>query len=194
MATKPKLRPWKLLESRKIFGVPPWFEIFRHRVRLPGGRVVDDYHRIRVSDYAVIVAQTIQGKYIVERQYKHGVGRVTLMTPGGFLRRGENPLRAAKRELLEETGYVARHWVNLGRYVADANYVCSHVHIFLATEARKIARPASGDLETMSIELYSARQLTEALRRGQLQAVSVVAALALVLPLDGCGLDCRRLR
>lgn len=65
-----KLDPWEIIES--------------HEVRLPDGTVVDDYYYIRLQAHTVIIAKTTEGQVIVERQYKHGAGKVCLVLPAGF--------------------------------------------------------------------------------------------------------------
>lgn len=149
------------------------------RVRLPGGRIVSDYHQIQLADYAVIFAQTADGRVVVERQYKHGVGAVSLMLPAGRVEPGEPPVVSAQRELLEETGYVAEDWRSLGCYVPNANYGCGRAHLFAARHARRVARPDSGDLEEMEILLLTQAELFEALRAGEVRLTSMAAAIAL---------------
>src|SRR5579871_2190265 len=105
---------WEILKEQEVYSAPPWMSVRRQHVRLPNGKTVENYHQIVLRDYAIIIAQTTDGKYIAERQYKHGVGRVSLTLPGGVIEDGEPPELAAKRELLEETGYEANDWRNLG--------------------------------------------------------------------------------
>lgn len=175
--------PWEVLESREVFVAPPWIKVHRHRVRLSGGQVVDDFHQVQMSDYTVVVAQTAEGQFIFERQYKHGVGKVCLMLPAGGIAAGEEPLAGAQRELLEETGYEAGAWQFLGRYACNANYGCGNVHIFTARNARRVAEPHSGDLEEMEIVLLSEDEVRQAVRDGSVAALGAVAALALALDL-----------
>ena len=79
-------------------------------VKLPNGRVVTDYFQVKLPEYSVIFAQTGDGMVAVERQYKHGLGWVSLTLPAGAIEKGEEPLDAAKRELLEERGCQCEDW------------------------------------------------------------------------------------
>lgn len=185
------IAPWEVLESREVFAAPPWIKLSRQRIRLPDGREIDDFHYIHLSDYALIVAQTPDGRFIVERQYKHGIGKVCLTVPAGGIAAGEEPLRAAQRELLEETGYEADSWQCLGRHACNANYGCGNAHIFTCRNARKIAEPDSGDLEDMEIVLLTEDELCRALHDGGITALGTVAAVALAL---GVGRDARVIR
>lgn len=176
MKTKPT-SPWRVLKDVEVYSAPPWVKVHRQKLRLPNGRIVDGFHRIVLHDFAIIAAQTADGKYLVERQYKHGIGRVSLNLPGGVMDQGEPPLKAAKRELLEETGYKADGWKEIGDYVCNSNYGCGRAHLFVARNGRQIAEPNSGDLEDMQIVLMTAPSLLKAVRQGKFIAIASVAAV-----------------
>jgi len=173
------LRPWRTLARRERFAAPPWIFLSVETVRLPSGRVIRDYHRIRLPEYAVVVAVTRDGRLILQRQYRHGVGSVSLFLPGGMVEKGEPPLRAARRELEEETGYAASRWRRLGSFVPNSNYGCGRAHLFLARGARRVTAPDSGDLEEMEIVLLRPAQVRSRLRRGGVASLSAAAALAI---------------
>lgn len=183
------LKPWKVLRERTVYRAAPWIRVARQRVRLPDGRVVDDFHRIELGSYAVVVARMADGRLLFERQYKHGIGAVSLTLPGGYLAPKEDPLAGAKREFFEETGCRARHWRSLGRFTCNSNYGCGRAHLFLATGVRQVAEPRSGDLEEMEFVLLTARQAAAALRSGRICALSAATALALALSTRSCVLD-----
>lgn len=129
---KSRLQLWETRKNQKLFVAEPRIKLSVQQVCLPGGRVVDDYYQIRLAEFTVIFAQTTDGKVIVERQYKHGVGKVNLVLPAGVIEDGEDPLAAAQRELLEETGYTSDDWQPLGRFVVHDNYGCGRAHLFMA--------------------------------------------------------------
>jgi ADP-ribose pyrophosphatase len=174
-----ELKPWEVLDSREVFQAPPWIRISKQKVRLPDGRVIEDYHQVQLNDFAVIVAQTPDGKILVERQYRHGIGHITLVLPAGGLKSGEDPLLAAQRELQEETGYVSADWRSLGRFAVSASYGCATMSLFTARDIRKISEPDGGDLEEMEILLMTREELQNAIRTGEMSAMSSVAAFAL---------------
>jgi ADP-ribose pyrophosphatase len=132
-------------------------------------------------EQAGVVAQTPDGRIIVERQYKHGIGRASLMLPGGALGDDEDALFAAQRELLEETGYVADEWKSLGSLVENANQGGATLHLFSAKNAHQVRRPESGDLEDIEILLMRPAEMIHAIHHGEVVVLGVVAAIALAL-------------
>lgn len=173
--------PWEVLASKPVFEAPPWIQVSRQTIRLPDGRTIDDYHQIALADYVIVVAQTSDDQVVLERMYKHGVGRVALMLPAGAIDAGEDPVDAAKRELLEETGYAASEWKFLGPFVCHANYGCGTAHVFHARNARRVAEPDSGDLEQIETVLLDPLQVVAAIRNGEMPSLGAVAATLLAL-------------
>ena len=173
------LKHWETVASREAFVASPWVKVEVQQVRLPGGKLVDDFHRVTLQEYVTVFAETSDARVILERQYKHGIGRVTFTLPGGALTVHEDPLEAAKRELLEETGYAADDWRPLGSFVVNGNYGCGKAHLFMARQAVRIAEPNSGDLEEMEIVLMDAGQVASLVRSGEIGSISGVATVAL---------------
>ncbi len=172
---------WKTLNTTDLVIAKPWLTLSVEQVQLPDGRVIDDYYRLQLQDYAIIFAQVPDGRIIMVRQYKHGVGRVSLTLPGGGLAAGESPLVAAQRELLEETGYTAEHWQPLPDFVTSANYRGSRGYIFTAQNAQQVAEPNSGDLEEMEVVLMTPEAVIAAVKAGEVVVLGVLAAIALAL-------------
>jgi ADP-ribose pyrophosphatase len=173
--------PWSVLETREVFSAPPYLKIQTQRVALPDGRQVDDFYRVTMPDYALVFAESVDGRVLVLRQYKHGVGSVSLTFPAGtFNHPAEDPLGCARRELMEETGYEAAMWRPLGRFVSHANAFGNAAHFFHATGCRKVAEPNSGDLEEMELLLMTRAELFAAAREGAFKLTSQIAILGLV--------------
>lgn len=112
--------------------------VMRDTVRLPdGGSATREY--IRHPGAVAIVALMDDGRVVLERQFRYPVGKVVVEIPAGKLERGEDPLLCAQRELLEETGYVAREWAfasKLNPVVAFADEVI-HLWFCRGLEMRK---------------------------------------------------------
>ena len=174
-----RLKSWEVVSAREAFASPPWIRIVQQQVRLPNGKVVEPYNRIELPDFSVIFAETADGKVVVERQYKHGLGRVSLVLPAGCIEKDETPLEAAQRELLEETGYQSDHWQKLGSFVCHGNYGCGQAHFFRADRAELVAEPNSGDLEDMEIVLMTPVDLVNAVAAGEVGLLGSMAAIVL---------------
>ena len=173
------IHPWKTLARRVLLRRPPWFEIGEEDVRLPDGRIVENFTWISTRDFAIVVPVTDDDRTILIRSYKHGVRAISRSFPAGYLEANEEPLAAAKRELREEAGWDADDWVPLGRFVVDGNYGSGAMHAYLATGARKVAEPESGDLEEMELECVPWGDAVASLRRGEVQQLASAAALGL---------------
>jgi ADP-ribose pyrophosphatase len=193
-----ELKPWEVLGSRDLLDASPYLKVRAETVRLPDGRTVENFYQLDQPDYALMYVETEDGRVVMLRTYKHGPRRVSLTFPAGAVEPGEEPLEAAKRELLEETGYAADDWTALGGFVVGANAKGATCHMFHAKRARKVAEPetsiSGGDLEDMRIELHSARELIDAAAQGDYAVLPVIAMLgAMLMPelREGLGMAAR---
>ena len=177
--TEKTLQPWKTLKSQEVYKAEPWVRLSVEQVRLPDGRVVDDYYQMRLVDCAIIFAETKDGLVVMERQYKHGVRKITLTLPTGGIHKGEDPLLAAKRELREETGCVSKDWQCLGRFILMGNQGGGTIHVFKAQGVEKAAEPVVSDLEEMDIVLMEKEELIEAIQNGEISILNSVTAILL---------------
>ena len=116
------------------------YRVRRDTVRIPSGRVVDDYFVSTLSDYALVAAITEAQEVVLVRQWKQGVRRLVLDLPGGMIDGGETAAGAGARELREETGFVAASLDWLGSFDVDASKAANQGHGFLAQERRAQVR------------------------------------------------------
>ncbi|QCO07188.1 NUDIX hydrolase [Azospirillum argentinense] len=175
-----RLRPWTVLERRELLDGEPFLKVHVETVELPDGRIVRDYYQFDMPSFACIFAETEDGRAIVYRQYRHGPRRVNLTFPGGHLSPGEDPLEAARRELLEETGFASDHWTALGGYTVNANQGGAVSHMFHATGCRRVADPLSDDLEETEILFMTREELLGAIGHGEIALLTQVALVSMV--------------
>ena len=168
---------WESMGEKEVLRIGERLRVSLEHVRLPDGREIEDFLQFSTPSFAVIVAYTPDGKLICERQYKHGSREVILTLPAGTIEAGEDPLAAANRELLEETGYAGDDWQPLGHRVMHANAGGGLTFAFVARNCRRVAEPNSGDLEEMTIELKTPQEMLTTIISGELALVSDVAAL-----------------
>ena len=107
---------WKTLSSEYVVK-EPWMTVRKDKLLLPDGRVKDDYWSLEYPDWINVIATTKDGHYIFERQYRHGLDCVAWEIPAGVIEKGEEPLAAARRELMEETGFGGGEWANRSRLI-----------------------------------------------------------------------------
>jgi ADP-ribose diphosphatase len=173
------VKPWTTLDRRVEFSGGPIREIVRETVQLPDGRIIPDFYTARMGDYALVYAVTTEGKVLVLRQYKHGLGRVCLTFPGGYVAPGEDPAVAAERELLEETGYRGRKLTSLGSFVTNANQGCNTAHLFRIDGCQRECDPDSGDLEEMELTVFEPAELLSPSRFAEMGVLSYVTLVLL---------------
>jgi ADP-ribose pyrophosphatase len=178
------MRDWKTLARRVVLSYLPWLEVSVEKIELPDGRIIDEYLQLRGRDFVVVVAFTANGEVVTERSYKHGPRKVSLALPAGLIEAAEEPAVAARRELLEETGYEATRWQSLGSFIVDSNYGLNTEHMYVARDARQVREPNSGDLEEIAIELHTTDEIIAALRSGEVAQLSSAAALGVALTLQ----------
>jgi ADP-ribose pyrophosphatase len=175
------LKPWRTLSRQKVFEKPPFLTLELHTVEMSDGRIVDDWPWVITPDYVNVLAETQDGRFLVFRQTKYAVEGITLAVVGGFIEPGEQPEAAARRELLEETGYSSPNWTHVGTYTVDANRGAGKAHLFAARQARQVAAPTAGDLEEQEILLLSRADLERALGAGEFKVLAWAAVVGLGL-------------
>lgn len=144
---------WKTETSETLLDTP-WVQVRRDAVRLPNGAKIDDFYAITIRDASAIVALDEAGNLILKREYRYCYDRELLEIPAGAFEPGEtDPLIVARRELLEETGYVSDCWEYLGPTVESSAKMTNYMHIFLARNCRKVAPQHLDETEELTVEL-----------------------------------------
>ena len=152
------------------------FNVNRLDVKLPSGQhAVRDV--VRHPGAVGIIALTNKGKITLVRQYRAALDRVTLEIPAGKLEAGEDPLDAAARELLEETGFVAKRIAYLTTIASSVGFSDERIALYLATEL-KFEGANPDDDEFINVDLMEVGELVDAVLDGRIEdAKTVVGAL-----------------
>jgi 8-oxo-dGTP pyrophosphatase MutT (NUDIX family) len=173
---------WQVLATEYLFR-RPWLTLRRDRVRAPTGAVIDEYYVWEYPPWVNVVAVTADDRLVLVRQYRHALGAAHYELPAGVVDPADaDPLAAARRELLEETGYGGGAWSPL--LVSSANPATHNnlTHSFLAVGVAPVAAPAPEATEDLQVSLVS-RAETRALvaKGGMVQSLHLAALLVFLL-------------
>lgn len=153
------------------------FDVECLEVKLPNGHV-SRRDVVRHHGAVAVVALTESGKIALVRQYRTALDRVTVEIPAGKLEPGEDPLDCAKRELKEETGFVAGRIAYLTTIASSCGFTDELIHLYLATQLSFEGASPDED-EFLNVDLVDVQDLVDAVLDGKIEdAKTVVGALA----------------
>jgi 8-oxo-dGTP pyrophosphatase MutT (NUDIX family) len=135
-----------------------------------------DFYIIESRDWVNVIPLTEDDRVVMVRQYRHGSKEVTLEIPGGLLDPGDTPEKAAARELLEETGYEAKEYVEIGRYTPNPAIFTNRCYTFMARNVKKIGNPMPDQTEDLEVVLIPLAEVQELIRKGEIDHAIVIAA------------------
>ena len=167
---------WKVLSSEYLFR-RPWLTARRDVCQLPYGRINDEYYVLEYPTWINVVAVTREGEMVLVRQYRHGLGRTCFEIVAGCVEEGEDPMDAAKRELLEETGYSGGEWHETLVFSCNASAMNNLSHSFLALGVEKTATQHLDASEDIEVYTFPQEKVKEMLLRGEFMQASMVAPL-----------------
>lgn len=154
---------WKVLDS-KYLHKQPWLTVREEKCELPNGTIMPAYYVLEYPTWVTALALTKDNKVVMVKQYRHGLGVVSLETPGGVVDEGETAETAIARELVEETGYVFESYEYLGKISANPATSNNYMHMYLAKGGEKRQEQKLDATEDVEVELYTIEELKELLR------------------------------
>ena len=163
-----KSRKWKLLESRYIVN-DKWLKLRKDKCLLPNGNIINDFYVSEYPNWANVLAITNEGLAVIISQYRHGRQKVIHELPGGIIEKDQTPLEAIQRELLEETGYESKHWIELGSVSVNPDNHTNLAFGFLALGAFKSASQNLDENECIDVELIDWNELLDMAKKGSLE-------------------------
>ena len=170
------IKYWDIVESKRLNS----YRIFTTRMdigRSPVTGKEHDFYVIEAPTWANVVAISRDDEILLIRQYRHGIRSVTFEIPGGMVDPGESPLDAAKRELLEETGFISNDWVLLGHVHPNPAIQDNICFTYLARNVEQIGEPKPDGTEDIAPFLIPAGEMIKLVSSGEITHALVISAL-----------------
>lgn len=156
----------------------PWLTVRRDRLRLPDGRINPEFYVLEYPDWVNVLATTEQGDFVMVRQYRHGLGRTLTELAAGVIEQGETPEQAARRELLEETGYGEGRWHEMMVISGNPSTTNNLTHCFVAEGVRCVSAEQHLDAtEDVCPVVLTEAQVREMLMADQMKQALMAAPL-----------------
>ncbi len=174
--------------SSKVVYRGPVFTVSTDHVQEPGG-VVARRDVIHHSGSIVVLAVDDSGAIpfvLLERQYRHAANSYLWELPAGRIDPGEKELAAAKRELLEETGYTAKNWRRILKFYASPGFVAETMSVFLATGLRPGEAQPEDD-EIIHVSMVPLSRAVDMVLRGTIQDAKTISSVLWLAHTQGRG-------
>jgi 8-oxo-dGTP pyrophosphatase MutT (NUDIX family) len=175
--------PWKTISYQQVLDTPH-LKIRREQVEVPDGPIIPDYYIIENRGWVGVVPVTEDGRFLINNQYKHGIGFEVLEFPAGGIDPGEqDPLQTAHRELMEETGYSFEDEQAelLAHMLANPTGARTRIWWYLARNVRKTGSPKIDPVEVIENRLITAKELLALIHDGSFAVQGQVAAAYMAL-------------
>ena len=180
MAEAPGNEAWERLSSEKIYETP-YFTLRSDKLRLPDGAVKDPYYVLERPDAAIIFPVNDEGEVLLVRQYRPPLEQMELGLPAGLVEPGEKPETAARRELVEETGYSGGKWETLGSLASSPSLKDNWAYLFLVQGVGREGDQDLDEYERLDVVRVPLEEVPGLVYKGEIVSSSGVAAAMLAL-------------
>jgi ADP-ribose pyrophosphatase len=169
------VKSWKLIDSEYLLK-RPGVAVRVDRVETKNGQVFEPYV-IESGTWVNVIALTEKREVVLIRQYRHAVGQILLELPAGLVDEGDSsPLAGAQRELLEETGYAGKRFIEIGHVYPNPATHTNLIYSYLALDARLVGEQNLEETEDIEVQLLPWEQVLSLAKSGGLpQALHVCA-------------------
>jgi 8-oxo-dGTP pyrophosphatase MutT (NUDIX family) len=174
------VEPWRRLSQEYVLQTP-YVNLRAEKFRLPDGTVKDPYYVVERPDAVFVFPVTPEDEVVLVRQYRPAIDVVELGLPAGLLNPGEDPERAGRRELLEETGYGGGSWQHLIRLSSSPGLKDNWAHMYLARGVEETAEPTPDEHERLEVVRVPVGKVRDLALSGEIVSASGVAAALLAL-------------
>jgi len=153
-----KSRKWTTLESDQVYSTPIFNLLRHHREHPSRGR--HHFYVLSAPNWINIIPLTPSQDVVMVHQFRHGIEDLTLEVPGGMVDPGEEPSFAARREMIEESGYDSEQIVEIGKVHPNPAIQGNYCFSFLARDVRMLGKPpqhGAEETEVVTVPLASIR-------------------------------------
>lgn len=171
------VKPWPRSQTRRALFEHHVFNLYEEHHTSPRTGEPTDTVVLESADWVNVVALTKDDELVMIRQYRYGTQDITLEIPGGIIDPGESPFEAARRELIEETGFQAERWTSLGAIAPNPAIHRNHLHSYLAEGCTLVADQNQDPFEDIEVELVPRATIDGLVAGGQITHALVVVAL-----------------
>ena len=158
---------WKVLDSEYLFN-ETWLTIRKEKCELPNGKLMPAYYTLEYPGWVSAFALTKEGRVVMVKQYRHGLGVVSTELPGGVIDPGETPQVAIARELKEETGFEFASYEYIGRICANPATSNNYMHMYIAKGGEKVAEQSLDETEDVEVVIYTIDEVKSLLRENKI--------------------------
>ena len=170
------IQPWKKLGQKLDYDCG-YFQVHIRRSASPVTGKEHPFYILSTPHWANIIAVTREKKVLFVSQYRHGTEEICLEIPGGAVdKKDGDPEVAARRELLEETGYEAGEWHCIGQIQPNPAILDNTCFIYLALDARPVASLKLDEAEELEVSFYDLEKVPGMIREGKMKHALVIAA------------------
>lgn len=169
-------RKWEIISSKYLIR-RPWLTARRDHVRLPSGVENPEFYILEYPDWVNVIAITREGKFVMIRQYRHGLGETRYELCAGVSEEGEDPIDSARRELLEETGYGGGEWQLWMTISANPSTTTNLTYCYLATNVERISAQQLEETEDITVHLLSETEVKALLVNDEIRQALMAAPL-----------------
>jgi len=173
------IEPWSIEQENKEYRTPI-FNLLKRTMKLEAEVEQNrgEFYVLDAPEWINVIAFTGEQQIILVEQYRYGIEKPTLEIPGGMVDEGETPMQAAKRELLEETGYRSDTWSSLGTVSANPAIMTNFTHLYVAEGCVFEGAENPDTHERINVHKMPLKDFLDLVKDGTVHHAIVLAAVA----------------
>lgn len=172
---------WTLLNSKYLVQ-DKWLTLRADTCQMPQGQIVEPFYVFEYPTWVNVVAITKNEEVVLVKQYRHGVQKTVLELPGGSMDLEDySPMEAAKRELLEESGYTSNNFIETGIISPNSSTHNNLIYCFLATNVELVDDLKLDITEQIDVILLPLENLVKDIHNGILLQAFHISSLLFAL-------------